>query len=474
MAQLLSFIPRKSKALIAALAPRQPRDLVATSVGAFESEVAATIVKTSPYSEHAILHAVVTFVLIAIGLAAVIKTDIVVTSTGGEIDTAQGPIFVQPLSQGIVHQILVKVGDVVKKDQVLATLDPTFAAADETQEREHLASDQALVDRLEAEQAGVPYVPKSDGKYEQLQLSQWRQRQEEHKETMAGYDAQIAAGEAVLRQAQSDVANYTTRLAANAEIEDMRKKLEAAGWGSRLLTNQATDARAEISRLLAAAKQQVQQETHDIENIVAQRNVYMETWKDYIATNLVTTRNDLDQTEQALTKAAKIDELVTLTAPQDAVVLQIASASSGSIVQPDVPSATSGQQQPLFTLTPLDDKTQAELEIDTEDVAFIRVGDPVTLEVDAFPYMRFGSAQGVVSTISEGSFTQDDSSGAIRSPFYKVWVEVTRANFHNVPQSARLIPGMTVTGDIHVGKRTVLSYFIEGVMQNLHEAMREP
>ena len=124
-------------------------------------------------------------------------------------------------------------------------------------------------------------------------------------------------------------------------------------------------------------------------------------------------------------------------------------------------------------MTPLGDKTQAQLEIDTGDVAFIRVGDPVTLKVDAFDYLRFGSADGVVKTISEGSFTQEDN-GAIRSPFYKVWVEITRLNFHDVPENARLIPGMTVSGDIRVGKRTVLSYFTEGVLRSIGEAMREP
>jgi hypothetical protein len=43
-----------------------------------------------------------------------------------------------------------------------------------------------------------------------------------------------------------------------------------------------------------------------------------------------------------------------------------------------------------------------------------------------------------------------------------------------VPADFRLIPGMTVTGDIMVGKRTILSYLVEGVMRTGSEAMREP
>jgi len=473
MAQFLSFIPRKPKERSTALVPRPAAVLATTAIGAFESEVAATIVDTTPYSEHVILHSVVGFIVVSVVLAAVIKTDTMVTSTGGMIATTQGPIFVQPYSQGIVHQIMVKAGDIVKKGQVLATLDPTFTAADETQLRDHLASDQAKVDRLEAEQAGRPFAPKSDGKYELLQLAQWQQRQEEYRHTLAGYDAQVKGAQALLKQAQLDVAILTERLTADRDIEVMRQKLEASGWGASLLTNQAKDARADVARQLADAKQQIEVQTHTIENLTSQHKVYAETWQDYIANDLVTTRNDLEQTSQALAKAAKLHDLITLTSPADAVVLHIGTASVGSVVDTNMPNAGSGQAQPLITLTPLGDKTQAQLEIDTGDVAFIRVGDPVTLKVDAFDYLRFGSADGVVKTISEGSFTQEDN-GAIRSPFYKVWVEITRLNFHNVPENARLIPGMTVSGNIRVGRRTVLSYLTDGVLKNMDEAMREP
>jgi len=473
MVQLLSFIPRKSKELAVALVPRRRADLATAPISAFESEVAAVIERTSPYSEHVILHVIIVVIAIAVILGSIIKVDEVVESSGGVVATRHGPIFVQPLSQGIIHQIMVKPGDVVTKGQVLATLDPTFTQADTTQLKAHLASDQALVARLEAESAGQPYVPKGDSQSELLQLTQWRQRQEEYKSTVAGYDAQVKTAQALLSLAEHDVANYTTRLKANVEIETMRKNIEAQGWGSRLLTDTATDARAEVGRQLEDARQQIQQQAHIIENLEAQKSVYVETWKDYVATNLVTTRNDLDTTVDSLTKASRLQDLVTLTAPEDAVVLQIASASQGSVVGTSTPNAQSGQQQPLFTLNEIEDNPRVELEINTDQVAFIRVGDPVMLHIDAFPYLRFGAADGVVDTISDGSFTQEDN-GMQRAPFFKVWVNVTRLNFHNVPASARIIPGMTVTGDIRVGKRTVLSYFVDGILMNAYEAMREP
>jgi hemolysin D len=461
MAQLPSLIPQRSN------------DLIEAPISAFESEVQAVVVGTAPRNQHLFMHLFAAVFVAAIVLMAVLKVDIVVESTGGEVTTQEGPIYVEPYNEGIVHQIMVKVGDVVKKGQVLATLDPTFAVADTSQLKDHLASDVAMVARLEAEQVNQPYQPAGDGKYEKLQLTQWKQRQEEYKQSIAGFDAQIANAKALLAQAQSDVAYYTTRSRLNGEIATAQRTLANDGNAARLVADQAEDTYTEIMRLLGDARQQIDAQTATINNVVAQEAVYKETWTDYIANNLVTTRNDLEQTEDSLSKAEKVNDLITLTAPEDAVVLQINSASVGSIVQTSQPNAYTGQLQPLFTLTPIDGPSLAELQIDSEDVAFIRVGDPVILEVDAYPYIRFGTADGVVKKISDGSFTQLDN-GTIRSPYFKVVVEVKKLSFRNVPKNASLIPGMTLTGDINVGKRTILSYLIEGMLRNANEAMREP
>ena len=62
-------------------------------------------------------------------LAATIKLDRVVTANGVVI-ARDSTIVVQPMEISIVRSIDVNVGDVVHAGQVLARLDPTFAAAD--------------------------------------------------------------------------------------------------------------------------------------------------------------------------------------------------------------------------------------------------------------------------------------------------------------------------------------------------------
>ena len=95
------------------------------------------------------------------------------------------------------------------------------------------------------------------------------------------------------------------------------------------------------------------------------------------------------------------------------------------------------------------------------------------LKLDAYQFMRHGTARGVIKTISEGSFTTDDNNTPV-PPYFKVRAAITEVHLRNVPADFRLIPGMTLTGDIMVGRRTILSYLVEGGLRTGSEAMREP
>ena len=125
-------------------------------VGAFESDTVAVFLRTAPANEHIVLYVLAAMLVLAVGLASVVKLDRVVTSVGRIVPTA-GSLYVSPFDTGIVRQVNVKAGDVVKKGQALATLDPTFTHADLLQLQKHLASDEAAVARVEAELAGRPY-----------------------------------------------------------------------------------------------------------------------------------------------------------------------------------------------------------------------------------------------------------------------------------------------------------------------------
>ena len=446
----------------------KPVDVLAGPIGAFESETQDVIRRTSPYSEHAILHAVVAMLLVAILLMSVVRLDRIVVASSGLILPTSGSFFVQPLDKAMVSAIHVHAGDVVRKGQVLADLDPTFAIADFKQLKDKVASEQALVTRLQDEEAGRPYaVTDPADPYQALQASIWRQRQTEFSQSLADFDARINSTRSVLAKAHDDLQQDQQHLALTSQLEDMQRNLSKKGWGSPALIISANDARVQADRQLGESRNTEAQSGHDLASLQAQRADYVGKWHDDTATALVQARNDLSQAEQDFAKASRVHDLSKLVAPDAAVVLSVAQASIGSVIDPTT------QQTPLFTLTPLSGPLEADLHVQTRDVGFIRPGDKVRLKLDALRFTYHGVAHGVVETVSPGSFTQDENGQTV-PPYFKVRVKVTDTHLRNVPRDFRLVPGMTLTGDVLEGGRTIMAYILEAGLRTGSEAMREP
>jgi hemolysin D len=449
---------------------RRNSDIVGQVVSAFESDTVAVFLRTAPANEHIILYVLALMVALAIGLMSVIKLDRVVTRVAGIIVPTAGSLYVSPFDTGIVRKINVTVGEVVKKGQALATLDPTFTQADLLQLQQHLGSDLAQIAREEAELEKRPYVFSPTDPYQSIQGVLWQKRQAQFHSDLANFDGQIHSAEAQMLQAQSDADKYRGRLKLSADAERVYEPLLEKGYVSKLQLMQATDTRTEMSRLLADAEAQVNQYRASAGALKAQRDSYIQQFFTTTSNQLVSDRNDRDLTRDSLDKAQKLRDLTSLDAPEDAVVLKIGRASSGAIAGG---GAAAANLDPLFTLVPLNAPVVADIHVSAMDNAFIRVGDPVQLKFDAYQYVRHGTATGVVKSISEGSFTTDDNGQSV-DPYFKVRIAIKEVNLRNVPADFRLIPGMTLTGDIMVGKRTILSYMVGSAIRTGSEAMREP
>jgi HlyD family secretion protein len=401
----------------------------------------------------------------------VTRLDRVVESISAKIVTTQPTIVVQALDASIIKTLDVREGQRVKAGDVLATLDPTFAAADVAALRLQIASLDAQVARCEAELAHRPYdpVPTAEpnaARYEELQKAYYLQRQSQFNDQIRSYNEQIAQTNATIAKLEADRLRYSDRAKLAKEVEQMRATLAAAQVGSRLNLLAATDQKTELLRQLEYDQNSLVESQHQLQSILATRNAFTQQWFGQASQELVTARNQRDAALQQLDKAAKHRDLVHLVAPEEAVVLRMAKLSVGSVLK---------EGDPLIYLAPMRSPVEAEAKVSPRDVGFIRAGDPVKIKLDAFNFIEHGMVDGTVRWISEGAFSVDDDTGAAApQPFYKVRVALTDVALRDVPDSFRLIPGMTLTADVHIGTRSVLMYIVNGVLRGANEAMREP
>ena len=392
----------------------------------------------------------------------------VVTSVTGQIVTTEPTIVLQALDPSIIKSLNTQEGERVQGGQLLATLDPTFAAADVEAATLQIASLDAQISRAEAELASRDFNPPlgttPETAYLALQRVYYLQRKGQFEAQLHAYEEQIAQNKATIRKLKDDLVHYGDRVKISQEVESMRASLAASQVGSRLNLLTATDQRLEVLRNLDFDRNGLVENEHQLASTIANRDAFIEQWNGQVSQELVTARNALDTTQQQLAKAAKHKDLVRLGAPEDAVVLKLAKLSVGSVLK---------EADPFISLAPLKSPFEAEVHIAARDVGFVRPGDKTTVKLDPFNFVEHGTASGYVRWISEGAFLQDDNGNTV-DPYYKARIALTAVKLTAVPDSFRLVPGMTLTADINVGSRSVFMYVMKGVIRSANETMREP
>lgn len=435
----------------------------------FQSETSEICEGPEPVQLRLTLYVLSTFLASLIAVAALMQMDRVVTSTLGVVVTTKPTIVLQALDPSIIKSIDVQEGDRVKVGRLLATLDPTFAAADVSALRLQLASLDAQIARCEAEIAREPYHQANGAfpeaaSYAALQQSFYDQRKAQFGAQLQADNEQVAQLQATITKLRNDETRYADRSKIAKDIEEMRAALSATQYGSRLNLLQAMDQHLEMLRNVEFDHNGLVESEHQLDAAISNRDAFVQQWLSQVSQELLAARNSRDAAREQLAKAIKHKDLVRLEAPDDAVVLKLAKLSVGSVLR---------EGDPLINLAPLGSPVEAEVHIAARDVGFIRAGDAVTVKLDAFYFVEHGTAAGRVRAISDGSFTLDDN-GNPADPYYKARIEFTSVNLKDVPAGFRLIPGMTLTADIQVGARSAFMYLVRGLVRGLSEAMREP
>jgi HlyD family secretion protein len=427
-----------------------------------------------PRSARGIVWVVGSMVAILVITFGLIPVDQVVTARGALVSLTP-TILVQPLETAIVRSIEVREGQVVRAGQLLARLDPTFASADFNTLAAQASSLEAQVARLRAEAEGKPFSYSGLDPYWILEASIYGHRKSEFESRVQNYKHRLDEFTTVISRAQSDAAGYRERLSVAKNIEQMRKKLESLESGSRLSTLLATDSRAEMQRSLDNAEQTVESTKLDQGALASERDAYVQSWRAAVSQQLSEASSKASDTRGQLTKARLRQQLVELRSDVDAVVLSMAKVSAGSVMQ-------SGEH--FISLVPTDARLEVEANISGHDIGFVRAHDPVAIKFDTFSYTQYGMAEGTVRIVSPDSFTaqaeeRNPTSAVLAStnttePFYRTRITIDRVALHDLPAGFRLVPGMPVTADVKVGKRTMLQYLLGSILPIAKEAMREP
>lgn len=421
------------------------------------------------------------FMLGAIVWAWLGQVDVIVTGNGKIVSTQQ-PIVMKPLELTVIKAINVKVGDIVEPGQVLITFDPTVSIAEADRLNREIATLSAERDRLQAEYGeykftGNPQAPdffkheKEQNQYQEsyqnelkLQLAIYSQRKTYYDERLEYFKQTLAQIEATKKTRNDSKTSQLKRLAEIRKLEESFEKMYA-----QRVTTQKEYVELKLSRMQMEASIEeltntLQELDHQTQGTISQRDSFIQEWRNGISEQLVKTRRELSSNEQQYKKnQLRVDSLY-LQAPCRAMVHEIAAFSTGSAVR---------EAEALITLIPLDGN-ELEVEIRPQDIAKVRIGSQVRIKLNAYPFQKYDTLDGVVRHISEDTFTKQGPADIGQSQtYYRAWVTVS-GKLRNQDANFRLIPGMEATAEIKSGRRRIIEYVIYPLIKALDETAREP
>ncbi len=417
-------------------------------------------VEQQPLRARSLLYVVALATVCLIAWAAFAEIDEVTRGQGKVIPSQQVQV-IQSQDGGVVTEILVKEGDVVKKGQLMVSLDQTRS---QSSLRENLADFRALTikaQRLRAVADKTPFEPDPameeyvpgiidqemalyTSSLEQLHLEQQiageqlSQRREELSEAQAR-EAQAARS---LQLAEQEMGLTRPMVASGAvsEVEILRLEREV-----NRLSGERKQAAAQIKRLRSAILEAEQKVAEvDLQFVNDAREQLTET---------ISRINALREVGTGLSDRVKQTEV---RSPVNGTVKQLYFHTIGGVVLP-------GKE--IIEVVPADDTLLLEVRIRPKDIAFLVPGQEALVKFTAYDFVVYGGLEGEVEHI--GADTVMDEEG---NPFYEVLVRTYQAD---LADDKPIIPGMTVEVDILTGKKTILAYLMKPVLRAKQYAMTE-
>jgi HlyD family secretion protein len=414
-----------------------------------------------------------------IGLALLIsilfKVDVVVAGQG-KLTYDGPPIVLQPFERAVLRSLLVKPGDTVSKGQVLATLDPTFSQADLSAVDSRTRMTRALLKRLECETTGAPYQPDAaDAEAGELQAEIHKQRLAEHAARLRAFEETLGETQSGIDRVQGDIKNLEEQLQISRQMEDMQEKLYKFKTNSQLEYLAARGTRLRAEREFQEATERLVELRHRSQTVQAQKDGFLQKWRRTLFEELNRQRAEQAQLDSSRTKLERVNNLIVISAPEDGVVLDIANRSVGSVLR---------EAEPLVILIPTSVPLISEIQLGSSSVGEAAVGDKVLIKIDAYPFQRYGGLKGRIRSISQESHASaaaadlesvaNKRATSAGGGMHRVAIELETTRPERLPDHRKLFPGMTVTGEIHLGKRRIINYILLPLLRGLNESFREP
>jgi adhesin transport system membrane fusion protein len=427
------------------------------------TDIRSSILAQYPRGGRVILWAVLLLFFAGLYWASVSEIEEVTRGMGKVIPAAQIQV-VQNLEGGILSEIHVKVGDTVKKDQLLLRIDETRFSSSFQQNRSKYLSNKAKAARLHAETSGASFRIPAEVMKEKPEIGVREQELYESRKNELRSSLEIKQQQ--INQRTQELKELNTKLAElNKTYVLFQKELAL----TRPLVPQGAVSEMELLRLERQASEmkgdieQTKQAIPRVQSKIEESHVALKELRLSFLNKAKAELNEVSSQlgEDAATSIALKDRLTrtAVRSPVNGTVNRLLINTVGGVVQPGMN---------LVEIVPTEGTLLVETKIPPRDIAFLRPNQPATVKFTAYDFTIYGGLEAKLEQISADSITDEKGNS-----FYLVTLRTGKNYLGPKTNPLPIIPGMIATVDIQTGKHTVLSYLIKPIMRAKYMALRE-
>ena len=379
---------------------------------------------------------------------------------------------IQHQTGGIVKEILVKDGDVVKEGQVLVRMNGVLAkSAYETTEAQYLTA-RAAEARLTAERDGLKTIAfpaelvqrKNEPRVAELMTLQQQlltSRQMALQSELGSVDESIAGLKEQIKSLEESRESKKVQMGYLKEQLDGMRDLAKEGYVAR---NRLLDLERTYAQLSGAVSE-------DIGNIARSRRQVLELslrksqrTQDYqkeVRTQLSDTEREAEALSARLEGQKFEVDNVEVKSPVGGTVTSLAVFTQGGVVQPGFK---------MMEIVPTNDPLVIEGNLAVNLVDRVHPGLKTELIFSAFNVNKTPHIEGEVEQVAADR-SVEERTGA---PYYKVRVKVTPAGQKKIAEHHMDVrPGMPVELFVKTGERTPLNYLLKPIFDRARSSMAE-
>lgn len=386
------------------------------------------------------------------------------TRGSGQVVPTQEIQIVQSLEGGILEELLIREGQVVKKGDILMKVSDVAFASEERGVEARTAALKAKRTRLKAEAAGQEFKisEELEENYPSIVRNEkalYESRAQELRNAKSILDNEISSARSRLGEVQAKINRLIeSRRLLNQEL-DITREMVAKRAVPKLEEIRLDRELATISGQIREATQEKGSLEANLRKAQRERADREDQFKSQVLGELNEIESQISQLTENLTAIGDRVDRADIRSPVDGVINKISLKTIGGIVEPAMK---------LVEVVPLDDNLKIIARVAPQEIAFIRPGLPANIKISAYDSQRYGSLKGELIRIGANSIT--DEKGNI---FFEIEVQADKNYLGTLSNPLPITPGMVAETEIITGKRSILSYLAKPVLRAKDRALSE-